>query len=84
MYWDVIELKLNENLTLSVRFKDGTSGKVRFMPEHLTGIFEPLNNPQFFSKAFIENGVVSWPNEIDLAPDAMYQEIKKHGEWILQ
>ncbi len=83
MYWDVIEVKTNKSLTLEVRFADGTSGKVRFMPQHLIGIFEPLNDPQFFSKVFIDHGVVTWPNEIDLAPDAMYQEIKKHGEWIL-
>lgn len=84
MYWDVIEVKVNKNLILSVRFADGTSGRVRFMPQHLTGIFAPLNDPQFFSQVFIDNGVVTWPNEIDLAPDAMYQEIKKHGEWVLQ
>ena len=54
------------------------------MPQHLTGVFEPLKNPQFFDKVFIDGVVVAWPNEIDLAPDAMYQEIKKHGEWLLQ
>ena len=54
------------------------------MPQHLTGVFEPLKNPQFFNQVFIDSGVVAWPNEVDLAPDAMYQEIKKHGEWILQ
>ncbi len=84
MYWDVIEVKTGKNLTLHVRFADGTKGKVRFMPEYLTGVFEPLNDPQFFSQVFIDHGVVTWPNEIDLAPDAMYQEIKKHGEWVVQ
>ena len=84
MYWDVIEVKASKNLTLYVRFVDGTSGKVRFLPQHLTGVFQPLNDPQFFSQVFIEHGVITWPNDIDLAPDAMYQEIKKHGEWILQ
>lgn len=84
MYWDVIEVKVSDNLILHVRFADGTTGKVRFMPQHLTGVFKPLNDSHFFSKVFIDNGVVTWPNKIDLAPDAMYQEIKKHGEWILK
>jgi Protein of unknown function (DUF2442) len=84
MYWDVIEVKISDNLNLHVRFADGTSGNVRFMPQHLTGVFEPLNDSHFFSKVFIDSGVVTWPNEIDLAPDAMYREIKKHGEWILK
>jgi hypothetical protein len=25
-----------------------------------------------------------WPGEIDLAPDAMYDEIKKQGRWVLE
>lgn len=84
MYWDVIEVKVAAKLSLYVRFTDGTSGRIQFMPQHLTGVFEPLKDPYFFGKVFIDNGVVAWPNDIDLAPDAMYQEIKKHGEWILQ
>ena len=39
MYWDVIEVKVAENLSLYVRFADGTDGRVRFMPQHLTGVF---------------------------------------------
>lgn len=84
MYWDVIEVKVIQNLSLYVRFTDGTEGKVRFMPQHLTGVFEPLKNPPFFNRVFIDNGVVAWPNAVDLAPDAMYQAIKQRGEWVLQ
>ena len=83
MHWDVIEVQSMQHLTLIVRFSDGTSGRIRFMPQHLVGVFEPLKNPQFFAQVYIDHGVVSWPNEIDLAPDAMYQEIKKNGEWVL-
>jgi hypothetical protein len=83
MYWDVLEVKVIEYLTLQVSFQDGTSGLVIFKPEHLTGVFELLKDEQFFSKVFIDNGVVSWPGEIDLAPDAMYREIKQHGQWVL-
>ncbi len=70
MYFDVIEVKVIENL-IKTRFEDGTVGTVRFAPEHLTGVFEPLKNPQFFFKLFINNGSVTWPNEIYLAPDAI-------------
>lgn len=84
MYWDVVEVKVADSLILYVRFSDGTTGRVRFMLQHLEGVFEPLKNPQFFARVFIDNGVVTWPNEIDLAPDAMYQEIKKKGEWVLK
>lgn len=84
MYWDVIEIKVVKHLTLYVRFADGTSGKVTFLPQHLVGVFEPLNDPEFFSQVFVDQGVITWPNEADLAPDTMYNEIKNHGEWILR
>jgi hypothetical protein len=32
---------------------------------------------QFFEQAFIDNGAVAWPGEIDLAPDAMYAQIAR-------
>lgn len=83
MYWDVIEAKPESHLTLKVSFGDGTSGYVRFLPKHLQGVFEVLQDPTFFNQVYINDGVVTWPGELDLAPDAMYKEIKKNGEWIL-
>jgi hypothetical protein len=47
------------------------------------GVFEALRDEQVFSQAYIELGVVTWPGNLDLAPDAMYDEIKANGEWIL-
>ncbi len=83
MYWDVIEIKPKSFLRLFVRFADGTKGNVCFLPEHLTGVFERLKDPEYFNKVFVSEGVVTWPDELDLAPDAMYGAIKKNGEWIL-
>ena len=62
---------------------DGLIGEVRFAPEHLTGVFEPLKDPDYFRKVYIDHGVVEWPGQIDLAPDAMYNEIKANGVWVL-
>jgi hypothetical protein len=84
MYWDVTEVKAESHLILSVRFTDGVTGKVRFLPSHLTGVFTPLKKIDFFEKVFVNDGVVTWPGEIDLAPDAMHDEIKRHGEWVLK
>jgi hypothetical protein len=33
-----------------------------------------------FEQAYLDLGMVTWPGEIDLAPDAMYREIKQHGK----
>ncbi len=83
MHWDVVEVKPMAGLTLFVRFEDGLTGEVRFSPQHLTGVFEPLNDPAYFSQVFVDQGAVAWPGHIDLAPDAMYQAIKAQGVWNL-
>ena len=83
MYWDVVEVKPLEGLTLFVRFEDGVAGEVRFNPEHLIGVFEPLKDPTHFRQVFIDHGAVAWPGHVDLAPDAMYSAIKAHGVWVL-
>jgi hypothetical protein len=49
----------------------------------LNGVFEALKSPDIFSKVNCEKGFVEWPGEIDLAPDAMYEEVKKNGVWEL-
>lgn len=84
MYWDVIEVKPESDFTLKVCFGDGTCGQVRFELDHFTGVFEPLKDAAFFNRVFIDRGVVAWPGDIDLAPDAMYREIKRCGEWLLK
>lgn len=83
MYWDVVEVKPVEELGLFIRFADGLTGVVRFTREHLTGVFEPLKNPAFFNQVYIDHGAVAWPGQIDLAPDAMYRDIKENGISVL-
>ena len=84
MYWDVTSVQPQHHLTLTVKFSDGLQGTVRFKPSHLTGVFESLKDEEYFNKVFVNHGVVTWPGELDLAPDAMHTEIKKNGFWVLE
>jgi len=84
MDWDVSQVKVIGPLQLEVVFADGTHGRVVFEPTHLTGVFAPLRNPEFFNQVGINGGAVSWPSDIDLAPDAMHEAIRKSGEWVLR
>lgn len=45
---------------------------------------DPSADPSVFAQVDVELGVVTWPGEVDLAPDAMYREIKASGEWLVQ
>ncbi len=85
--WRVIEVRTLPGYCLLVRFVDGMTGEVdlsRLVINDNAGIFAALRDPALFAKAYVEYGVVVWPGEIDLAPDAMYDEIKKKGRWFLE
>jgi hypothetical protein len=77
MYWDVVEVKPEPGYRLFVRFADGTSGRVQLSPVEFTGVLAPLKERSFFERVFIDNGAVAWPGEIDLAPNAMYEQVVK-------
>ena len=83
MYWDIIDVQVQSFLILQVKFRDGTLGTVRFLPESLYGVFSAFKDPQYFEKVKAENGVLIWPNDVDLAPDSAYKEIKANGEWLI-
>ena len=83
MYWDVVSVNIIKHLEFNVTFSDGLSGRVRMLPSHLFGVFARLKDPGFFNQFQVTNGFVSWPDEIDLAPDAMYEAIRRDGEWLL-
>lgn len=84
MKWDVVDVKPIAPLAIRVQFEDGLVGKVQFEQSHLTGVFAALKDPIVFQQAHIDGGAVAWPGDLDLAPDAMYQEIQSHGEWVLR
>jgi hypothetical protein len=75
MHWDVVEVRPEADYELFVRFADGASGRVRIALERLTGVLAPLRDRRFFERVSVHHGAVSWPGEIDLAPDAMYAEV---------
>ena len=85
--WRVIEVRTLTGYRLFVRFIDGTAGEVdlsRLIMSDRAGIFAALRDPVLFEQVYLEYGVVMWPGEIDLAPDAMYDEIEKKGRWVVE
>jgi hypothetical protein len=83
MNWDVMDVKIIGAHRLKVHFRDGIEGIVEFLPTSFRGVFAPLADCKAFEQVSINDGVLVWPQDLDLAPDAMYQEIAAHGKWIL-
>jgi hypothetical protein len=84
MHYDVVKVVPLGPLRLAVSFADGLQGEVELRESHLTGVFAALKNPKRFLEVSCSEGFVSWPDEIDLAPDAMYDEIRAKGRWVLE
>lgn len=87
MPWRVAAVDALPGFRLQVRFVDGTEGTVdltALVHSPNAGVFRALADPVLFAKAFVEHGAVTWPGEIDLAPDSMYAAIKRTGTWVLQ
>jgi len=86
MPWRVVEAKPLADFRLRVRFVDGLEGTVdmaALIHSSTAGVFAQLADPSRFAQVSVAHGAVTWPGEIDLAPDAMYAEIKRHGSWVL-
>jgi hypothetical protein len=83
--WRLTEVQALSGYRLKVHFQDGLEGFVDLSALVLSenaGVFAALRDETVFRRVFLEYGAVTWPGEIDLAPDAMYEEIKKNGVWL--
>lgn len=91
--WDVIDVRAHAGFQLRVRFQDGVEGRVdldRLVHAGDAGVFAALADPALFARVGIQGGAVTWPDVfsdwpyvLDLAPDAMHDELEKNGEWVL-
>lgn len=87
MPWRVATVEALPGFCLRVQFMDGSEGMVNLaalIQSSDAGVFAVLADPALFTQVRVEYGAVTWPGEIDLAPDVMYAEIKKAGTWVLQ
>ena len=73
--WKVTKLKILPGHRIEVVFADGLSGVVDMSKDRFDGMLAPLADEAFFAQACIHDGVVTWPNGAEIAPDAMYDEV---------
>ena len=82
--WRVAQAEPLAGFRLRVRFNDGLEGEVdlsALVHSENAGVFAALRDESVFRKARVVLGLVTWPGDLDLAPDAMHREIKAHGVW---
>ena len=66
-----VEATSDHRLRLS--FEDGTQGTLDLSARDWRGIFEPLADPDYFSRVSLDEelGTVVWPNGADIAPETL-------------
>ena len=79
---DVISVKPMGGFTLRVAFSDGSVGVHDFsLTVARNGeMVQPLKDPAFFRRVFVELGALTWPNGFDLDPIALHDRMAAAGE----
>jgi hypothetical protein len=77
MIHDVVSAQYRTGYQIEVVFDDGRNGIVdfsRYMERG--GVFERFRDIEFFRKFTVnrELGVLTWENEVDIAPETLYSE----------
>ena len=66
---------------LRIEFSDDTIGErdFAFIARESGPMLEPLKDPAYFARVFIEDGALTWPNGYDWDPIALHDEMKAAG-----
>jgi hypothetical protein len=77
----VLKVEKLGGFRLRLFFSDGTEGERDFSDIVAEGgpMVEPLQDPNFFQRVFIELGVLTWPNHFDLDTIALHDEMQQAG-----
>jgi Protein of unknown function (DUF2442) len=69
----VIAVKYAGGLSLSVEFDDDTSGIADLSALfQRAAVFAPLRDPELFRRAYVDDGAVCWPGDLDLTAARVY------------
>ena len=81
MMIDVTAVRPLGDFRLEIEFSDGTTGvrDFRFVTEKTGPMAEPLKDPTYFARVFIEDGALTWPNGYDWDPIALHDDMKREG-----
>ena len=77
MYVDIISARYVSEYKIELTFENGRSGVVDFKKFiSKGGIFNKLSDLDFFKRFQLnqELGVITWDDEIDVAPETLYSE----------
>lgn len=69
----VVHAEHRGGFRVHVLFNDASENTIDFEPWLDGPIFEPLRDPAFFRRFFVDGGTLIWPNGADIAPETLYE-----------
>lgn len=80
----VKQVTAKPDFTLAILFDDGVKGEVCLRERLFGPVFSPLRDAELFAQVSVDEfGAICWPNNADLAPDALYLQITGHDDALL-
>ena len=78
---DVVRVQPEGRYRLALAFSDGTEGERDFADMIAEGgeMVEPLRDPAFFNRVFLDDGILTWPNGFDLDSIALHADMNERG-----
>ena len=72
MFPEVATVQPVSNFILRLTFTNGEQKQFDMTPYLNYPVFKKLQNPGFFCLAKVDYGTVTWPGDIDIAPETLY------------
>jgi len=75
----VINAELKNDYKINVEFNNGTKGTIDFkkiLEEDHREIIKELLNKELFKTVRVDLHTLCWNNEVDFAPDYLYEQVK--------
>jgi hypothetical protein len=69
----VVSVKANPDYSLILEFASGEKRKYNAVPLLQKKIYRALLNPALFMSVRVSGGTVAWTDDIDLAPEHIYE-----------
>ncbi|MFH0811471.1 MAG: DUF2442 domain-containing protein, partial [Pseudomonadota bacterium] len=74
---DVIDFEILPDHRIKVTLSNGSKGVFDVKPYLDRGIFKELKDYNYFRRARIEFGTITWPNEQDFSPETLEIKMEK-------
>lgn len=76
-YQRAVKARHLDGWNVAVTFEDGTKGVFDFAPYLGYPCYSSLKSPGVFGSVCADHGTLTWPGDIDIAPEAVWEDSVK-------